>query len=295
MAYPQEHAHPKVSVMLPSQTVLLVENLRTKLPNDFMKTLLDGSLRVVLDDNNKIRVNLFALGMREMVRHVLTDAAPDDEVRACSWFAPIPNPGPGGSDIRRRDRMIYATQGGIPDNVLKPLGINTQGMHDTLVRTIRQLNKYTHVEPSSLVKTSAEAIALVDEVLQAVIGFLDTVASFRASVTEAIADAVNDEALNTMTENVISALDELSTHTMVEETAVEMVTVEAITAADIKQKVTGAVYVELNYGSDSDARRGDGASLSDSYPFTMLISGPVDDIHALHSGDVHVDTTSFYE
>src|SRR5208283_5092883 len=130
--------------MLPSTTIVLVERLAPMLPDDFSQKLLSGSLRVVWDDNNPIRVNLFALGIREMVRHVLAMKAPDDEVRDCGWFVAAmekkkQNATPEALKqidvVTRRDRMVYATQGGLADDLLQGLDIDTEGMHDALVAT----------------------------------------------------------------------------------------------------------------------------------------------------------------
>jgi Predicted pPIWI-associating nuclease len=72
--------------MLPPETIALVERLHPLLPDAFSQTVLKGSIRALQDDSNPIRANLFALGMREMVRHVLEVKAPEEEVRQCRWF-----------------------------------------------------------------------------------------------------------------------------------------------------------------------------------------------------------------
>jgi hypothetical protein len=108
--------------MLPSIIIALVEKLKPLLPDEFSREVLSGSVRVLWDDNNPIRINLFALGIREMVRNVLELAAPDIEIQKCRWFlSDLENrrreASSGGrqspEQITRKDRMIYATQGGL--------------------------------------------------------------------------------------------------------------------------------------------------------------------------------------
>ena len=56
----------------------------------------------------------------------------------------------------------------------------------------------------------------------------------------------------------------------------------------------GTVYINMQYGSDGDYRRGDGARLSDSYPFSfeVVLDG---DMEIKEVVSLEADTSSFYE
>lgn len=78
-----------------------------RLPDQFSRDLLVGSLMVANDHNNPVRFHLAAAGLRELFGHILHADAPDDEVRACSWFKQEPNT----NTVTRRQKAIYSTQG----------------------------------------------------------------------------------------------------------------------------------------------------------------------------------------
>lgn len=89
-------------------------------------------------------------------------------------------------------------------------------------------------------------------------------------------------------------LNDLATHIHIEE--VDGVEIEAVTINPSEILVTGSatVYLELQYGSDSDFDRGDGSRLNDSYPFTfrIAISGK---LGLIRVDELEIDTSSFYE
>jgi hypothetical protein len=91
-----------------------------------------------------------------------------------------------------------------------------------------------------------------------------------------------------------SELDALSTHTQVEE--VSDLFIRKLWAEPGKITIAGeaVVGVELIYGSDSDEQRGDGARMSDNYPFEfkVILNSDLEIIEVLY---LNIDTASFYE
>jgi hypothetical protein len=286
--------------MLQAATMTLYENLKDQLPDEFTQSILEGSLRVLVDDSNPIRGNLFALGTREMMRHVLEIKAPDGLVRRCEWFANAvekrraskqENP----EQITRRDRMTYATQGGISDEMLKELDVDPDEMHDTLAQTIKKLSKFTHVQPDTMLGSAKATDAIVVEVFETLSAFLTSIDEFRSEVARVVSDAVDTEVLSAFMVATIGELDELSSHTQVNDAEVEKLEVVDIDPHIVTLKGRGTVYVHLVYGSASDERRGDGARTSAHYPFTMTINASTTDFTHLTTGITRVDTSSFYE
>lgn len=289
--------------MIPARILTLSEQLAPQLPDEFARLVLEGSIRVAWDNGNPIRVNLFAAGLRELVTYVLHEAAPDEQVRRCIWFKEDANlkakRETEGKDLEprvtRRQRMTYATQGGLSDKLLVGLGVDISAAHRELAGVFDRLNKLTHVRPGTRITADADVVDFMDEALKAVLAFYETLASCRSEVGDAVAEGANDSALASLTETVVQELDELSTHTFVEEVEVEEVSVTAITADSVSFEASGTVHVTLNYGSGSDFRRGDGASMPDSYPFSLSLEAPTRDIHRLKAGRPRVDNSSFYE
>lgn len=106
-------------------------------------------------------------------------------------------------------------------------------------------------------------------------------------------EGIEDILYNIFLEDV-RELDELSTHTHVEE--VSDITLNSVDVEQNRIRVAGigTVSVELNWGSNSDRERGDGASTVDSFPFEFVIALD-NDLHLLAVEHMRVDTSDFYE
>jgi hypothetical protein len=58
----------------------LIEALRARLPDQFSRDALEGSLAVLNQADNKMRAHQFASTQRELFAHVLDTLAPDEAV-----------------------------------------------------------------------------------------------------------------------------------------------------------------------------------------------------------------------
>jgi hypothetical protein len=88
-------------------------------------------------------------------------------------------------------------------------------------------------------------------------------------------------------------LDELSTHTTVDEITDIEINSLSVTDENVFVSGTGMVGVELTFGSDSDDRRGDGAGWADSYPFTFHLT--FSRSLSLEESQYYIETDSYYE
>jgi very-short-patch-repair endonuclease len=100
-----------------------------------------------------------------------------------------------------------------------------------------------------------------------------------------------------MITNLPSELDELSTHTRIEEvTDIDIDEIE-IRGANIFVAGDGVVSVELQYGSDNEQTTGDGQIMDDSFPFEFELTLKYNEKNKLQIDEVDkldVDTSSFY-
>jgi hypothetical protein len=298
------HREKRKPVVLRSSTVALAEKLSTMLPDDFARTVLAGSLGVAWDSANPIRANLFAAGIRETVTYVLHLLAPEEAVKACEWYKAYRDKQQMACEKRKiefRDqptrvhRMVYATQGGISDKALEQLGVDIGDAHKRLRTVVDELSKYTHVRPGTLIEGDEAVAVFMEEALEAMMRFLGAVADVRSAISTAVSEHANDLAIEALTDSVVQELDELSTHTVVDEVIADDIRVVEIGPQEVKLDVRGTVYVELNYGSGSDFRRGDGASMRDKYPFSVEMVAAVTDLKPGIVGRVTVDNSSFFE
>ncbi len=89
-------------------------------------------------------------------------------------------------------------------------------------------------------------------------------------------------------------LDELSTHTLVEDVGDIQIDNLEIDPGCVLVEGEGTVYVELNYGSESEQHGSSGLSSSDSFPFefTVRLDG---ELRPVEKPEVSIDTSSFHE
>lgn len=97
---------------------------------------------------------------------------------------------------------------------------------------------------------------------------------------------------NALREN-LGSLDELSTHTVVDEVEDIQITALDIGADTMSVSGEGIVYVELNYGSESDREKDDETSNIDSFPFQFTIQLNKNR-QLLETPIIEIDTSSFY-
>ncbi|GAA0574698.1 hypothetical protein GCM10009416_11750 [Craurococcus roseus] len=258
---------------------------------DFEKTVLSGCLRVVEDEDNPVRLNFFAAGVREIFGHVLHRLAPDREVSACSWFKQEPTTkGP-----TRKQRAKYATQGGLSDGFIEEAGIDVSHLHDEAIHAVDRLSKFTHIRPGVVVTDQAQIEAFVGDALAALEGLFASFEQCRKQVVEAVFDHIDEEVVSALISDTILSLDELASHHSVEEVCAEEMRVTGITHEAVTFAIAGTVGVELQWGSNSDVRRGDGAVMERGFPFSVTMLSPVDDITRFQDVDCSVDTSGWWE
>jgi len=273
--------------------------LRGRLPDDFSKVLLEGSLRVLADIQNPIRLNHFAGSMRELFTHLLHEMAPDHSVRQCPWFPAErdararENPQLADADLdrpTRRQRATYAIQGGITDQQIIAYGFEPEDVHAEFRDAVQELNRLTHVRPEAVVQAADEVERRSTAILEALHNFYQALDHCRDRISDAIFSAVQRAAFDELTREAIGDLDILSQHTFVEGPAIDEIRVLRIDAAKIYFLITGEVDVELNYGSGDD-----GVSMNEAFPFELTMEAPVTEPDRFENVACQVDTDSFYE
>jgi hypothetical protein len=278
----------KILRMKELQTALMSE-LQYFLKDDFSKTLLTGCLRVIEDRENPIRLNFFAGGIRELFGHHLHLLASDEEVKACSWFSPQVDDG----RPTRRQRALYATQGGLSDTfVEEKLGLQPEEMHADLAKSIERLNKYTHVRPHTLVSDEKEINTFVVTALEALLDFFSTIKDCRLAITDTLSSYVWEQLGDAFFNN---EFDIPATHYWHEGHDIDGLDVIELNSTTIVFSITGTLYVGLQFGSDSDVRNDIGAQMDENFPFSCIATAPVENPTLLElNGLPQVDTSSWY-
>lgn len=109
--------------------------------------------------------------------------------------------------------------------------------------------------------------------------------------------SLDDAAVDELISETILSVDELASHHSVDEVYCEHTEVMSIGTRFIHYKASGTVSVTLQWGSNSDMARGDGAELERGFPFECEFEVPIDDPRELSNATVTsgVDTSSWFE
>ena len=108
--------------------------------------------------------------------------------------------------------------------------------------------------------------------------FLDALHDCREAVLTPITEALDAAAIDALMKETLQDVDELASHYSLDDIYVEDIAVRRIEADSITYRVTGSVEVTLQWGSNSDVRRGDGAELDQSFPFWCELELPLGDL-----------------
>ena len=280
-----------------SPTLLPEDRLRALLPraiDPFSRGVMDGAARVLADRANPVRLNLFAVAMRMMFEHLMDHLAPDAEVEACGWYKPMK----GHKKPVRSQAIQYCLQGGFDDHFLRrELRLDPAPLRKRLMSAFNKLSKHVHGRKNTVVTDLVRQDTEANVVLTAVDQMLTAYHGCRAALVEPLEESLDSHSVDTLMLETIRAIDELATHYMLEEVYTDSTGVVAIKSDIVRYRASGTVNVTLQWGSNSDLRRGDGALLSRSFPFECLFDVPIDDPRDLSGAQVvsGVDTSSWWD
>jgi hypothetical protein len=279
-----------------SQTALNkdVTALRPKLIDQFSSWAVEGALRALADNDNPLRLSFFSIAMRILFEHIMDTLSPENQVVRTPWFK---SESPEGKPTRWQ-RVMFAIQGGLSETFVKgELKVDLPPLRKRLLDSIDELSKHVHGREQTIVRDQSEQDVVVRRTVAAMAAFLDALHECRDAVLMPIADALDDAAIYALLTDTIVEVDELASHNSVDEVHVDRVTVHTIGFDTITYRVTGSIEVTLQWGSNSDVRRGDGVELGQSFPFQCEFQLPLDDLWDLDRAEptYGVDTGAWRE
>lgn len=262
-------------------------------PDDFFRITIEGAASVLRDQANPLRLNLFATAIRMLFEHVMGTLAPDADVEACSWYQPIE----GHAKPVRGQRIQYWLQGGLTDGYMTDeLGLEAQDLRARLLHAFNKLSKHVHGRADTLLNDPAEQAAEAEATVAAVEELIHAYHDCRAVLIVPLTEGLDEGALDSLLSETILSINELASHHTIEEIYTERTQVSSIGPSTVRYCATGTVFVTLQWGSNSDLRRGDGAELDESFPFQCLFDVPLEDPRDLTRAEIvsGVDTSRWY-
>ena len=273
----------------------LAEKLKPRLANEFQRRLLAATVQSVQEASNPLRLNNFSASFRELFRHVLVKFAPEHHVMATSWF--VPNAKNAGK-VTRAQKVSYVVHAGLdPAYVEGELGIDVAAERQALLRTIDRLSKFTHVNEESFGSNPQEVEQHALAVCEALRSFLDCADTARSLLCSRVEERIHEDVVSEVIGDTILSLDEIATHHCIDDVDVHQIEVTAMDHAKIQFIAHGSVGVQLQWGSHSDMRKGDGAVIQDSYPLTCKFYSKVENPEELEIDEdsLCVDTSSWWD
>ena len=253
-----------------------MKKIEELLKSNFQIELLTAATENLKDKTNKLQLNNYAYSMRELSRHMLKSLAPNEDVLTCSWYR---NETGKKNDVSRGERIKYAIQGGLDNTFVDNEIIEIEYLNELkteITKSIAILNKYTHINEESFNMDNEDINKISNKVNKAFIKFAETINECRDIIISKLEDKISNEFIeHTMSES-ITEIELMSTHSQVEyiiPVHIKIIKIES--ANSIIIEVEGNVGVRLQYGSDGDQRRGNGAVMNNSFPFSSTLEAKV--------------------
>ena len=273
-----------------------IQQIEKILRSDFEKQLFEASLKNLEDENNALRYHNFCYSIRELSRHFLNSLSSEEFVLKCPWFAVETDNG----KPTRSQKIKYAIQGGLTDELLEELGFDIEELKNIIKEiksTIDSLSRYTHINPENLILTEEQIKIKSEEVLKTFEKFVNTIIDYKESLKSFLDGEIEEHMIDTIISNSYENIDCLAPHYSLEYGEVSEYHIIEINDKEIIVNVYGYLNVTLEYGSRNERANDDGLDISQSFPFETQIRYEISDKFPSDDYEVDefdVDTSEWY-
>lgn len=248
----------------------MIEQIKKMLESEFEIGLFESAIYNLNDDKNKLRYNNFAYSIRELSRHFLYRLSPEDNVNKCDWFKIETENG----KPTRTQRIKYAIQGGINDEILDKHGFDSKELNEeirAIKKAIDSLSKYTHINPDSFDLKEEQIKEMSEKILSEFKVFAERVESYRADLRHFLDGKIEEHMIDGVISNFYQNVDMLAPHHSLEYSEISEYHITEINQNSIIVEVLGNIHFTLQYGSNKERREGDGLDLQEEFPFQTNI------------------------
>jgi hypothetical protein len=152
---------------------------------------------------------------------------------------------------------VYATQGGLSNHYVQTkLQLDFAQKFNELRDAVVRLNEYVHITPDVFQLEDDDIDHLSLETIEAVAVLMSCIQECRAAVGDRLSSAISDATVHQIVGESLDAVDELATHYSLEQIYVDSHEVTIITSETVHIRVSGSLGVTLQWGSNSDLKRG---------------------------------------
>ncbi|PBP46188.1 hypothetical protein [Pseudomonas syringae] len=267
-------------------------------PDEFHHQLYAAALGNLGDLNNPLRFNNFAYTLRELINSIFNQRAPRAEVVQCSWYIDEA----GRPDIKDAVTKIqnarYVVQGGFSDEyVANELKLDLSPERKAIRDSLTELSKYTHVQKTTFNLPDHEVDVLVQRSIGALTGLAVAMVDCHSKIAHSLYEAIEEQAINEVVSDSLEAVDGIAPHYSLEGVSVHFSRVERITHDTVHLVAGGFIDIQLQWGSNSDVRRGDGLLKDEWLEFRCNLSCSVENPTAesleVEEDSISVDTKTW--
>jgi len=285
--------------LLKEEIVSKLRLIRSQIPESLL-SIFDSNFSVLFLES-EIAFNYFALGMREVVNRTINELTNKEQIHNSEWF---PRYGTHGDDPKK-----ISTKQKLANIVLKENSMDVlfklfpiDDSIDALCEMMQRLNYYVHLT------LSLDSDKITDELEKVIIicgNFFETLGSVQKEI-EDLVEITEEGVFDDVWSRTIQELDEIATHYYSPDVEIDKILIQELleeSADSMKVKVIcqGRISAELQYGSDADQTRDEGATLDIEFPLEAIV-----ELVYAHDGgklmvmevnvvSVDVDNSSWYD
>lgn len=224
----------------------------------------------ILEVNNILSFNYFALGIREILTKILSDKKIAADVKNCVWYLKYDYNADAKDQVTTRQRLAFLICGNNDiDSVDYILGI--KDVIEKLYKENIELNKYAHI---NIIPQIEQWEGKIEKIIVNFSKFITKLEKFSNKFQNYMVE-IEDELQSYISDNGLEELDELATHYFDPQIYIEKICLLdfEVNGEDVLLKVQceGYISTELQYGSDHDVRNGDGLNEKINVPFDTII------------------------
>jgi hypothetical protein len=144
-----------------------------------------------------------------------------------------------------------------------------------------------HARENTIVVDKLDQDAAASSTIEALSKLLGTYHECRNAILAPIQEALDEAAIDALLYETIQEIDELASHHSVDEIYVDETSVKSIGSDEITYCAEGSLDITLQWGSNSDVRRGDGVEVGENFSFKCDIRVSLDDIWDLGNAETN--------
>ncbi len=213
-----------------------------------LAVILQGALKSARDTRNHLRYANAANVLRELLRGLFEELAPNEEIKDCHWFKPDSTAKNG---ITRKHRVLFSIYGYV-DRGLFPrnFSVKVDSLATRITRQIGSLSKLVHITEKTLKVPPTEADRLLLSTLRLYLTLLKTTEKSKEIFLEELSMILSEELDEIFINEVFVQLDIRSSHTRPQYAEDVYVKIEDIDKDTIFFSGDGSILCQLKYGSD---------------------------------------------